>query len=338
MNNQKTEKAIMCPQCSAPLTPNRFGLSVVCKYCGATVRLDSAAISVERFRKAFRIWNSPKTYGLSTWISIGDKHWAVNRRIAKGDISDVYTGGRARFPTELSMLKILRNSKDIAPFDNEWNALETLHRSKAAGADVFTKLIPQPIYHGDISSGDFKGKRANIFRWRSGFHHTFEDVLSAYPQGISPQASIWVWRRILEVLSFIHASGMVHGAVLPSHLLVQKNEHGVFLVGYSSAGTESEKFQHISQNFRSFYPKSAKIRLSNQLDLAMSAKSVIFILGGNPSTGTLPSTVPAPLAKIIQRVALRKILHEDAWSIREELGEIASRVFGAPKFVPIVME
>ncbi len=338
MSNQKTEKAIMCPQCNAPLAPHRFGLSVVCPYCGATVRLDDAAISVEQFRKTFRIWNSPKTYQIPSWISIGDKHWAVNQRIAQGDISDVYTGQRARFPTELSILKILRNSKDIDLFNNEWDALETLHQSKAAGADIFTKLIPQPIYHGKISAGAFSGQHANIFRWKSGFHHNFEEVLQAYPQGIPPRASIWIWRRILEVLSFIHASGMVHGAILPPHLLTHENDHGIFLVGYSAAGAKREKLQHISQNFKTFYPKSAEIRLSPQLDLAMSAKSIIFILGGDPATASLPDAVPNPLAKIIQRVALNKNSREDAWSVREELGEIATQVFGAPKFVPILME
>ncbi len=338
MSNQKTEKAIMCPQCNAPLAPHRFGLSVVCPYCGTTVLLDDAAISVERFRKTFRVWNSPKTYQIPSWISIGDKHWAVNQRIAQGDISDVYTGQRARFPTELSILKILRNSKDIDLFNNEWDALETLHQSKAAGADIFTKLIPQPIYHGKISAGAFSGQRANIFRWRSGFHHNFQEVLQAYPQGIPPRASIWIWRRILEVLSFIHASGMVHGAILPPHLLTHENDHGIFLVGYSAAGAKREKLQHISQNFKTFYPKSAEIRLSPQLDLAMSAKSIIFILGGDPATASLPDAVPNPLAKIIQRVALNKNSREDAWSIREELGGIATQVFGAPKFVPILME
>ena len=338
MTNQKTEKAIMCPQCNAPLTPHRFGLSVVCSYCGATVRLDDAEMSVERFRKVFRVWNSPKTYQIPSWISIGDKHWAVNQRIAQGDISDVYTGERARFPTELAILKILRDHKDIEHFDNEWNALQALHRSNVLGADTFTKLIPQPIYNGDVSAGSFAGKRANIFRWRSGFHHTIAEVIQTYPQGIPPRASIWIWRRILEVLSFIHTSGMVHGAVLPSHLLVQENEHGIFLVGYGSTGSKAEKLQHISQKLKSFYPKSKEIRLSPQLDLAMSAKSIIFVLGGDPTTASLPSAVPAPLAQLITQVALSKAPRKNAWDIREELGTIATQVFGAPWFIPIVME
>lgn len=336
------EHAFMCPQCNAPLTPGRFAQSVVCSYCGSTINLDSASISATRFHEAFRVWNSPASYQFSSWISFGDSHWALGQQIAQGDISDVYTGQRARWPTELAILKILRDSKDADLFDNDWNSLQTLHKSNVPGVDSFTVLIPQPIIHGDISAGSFAGKRVSVFRWISGFFHTFEDVIRVYPQGIPPRASVWVWRRILEVLSFIHASGMVHGAVLPSHLLVQENEHGVRLVGFGCSGRIGGKLRTSSQNFESFYPeaKRSRLTLTPQLDLAMSARCVVALLGGDPASASLPATVPAPLTGILQRVARIEPTdraHEDAWSVREELGQIADRVYGAPQFVPIVM-
>ena len=203
-------------------------------------------------------------------------------------------------------------------------------------------LIPQPVIHGDISAGLFDGKRMSVFRWISGFFNTFDDVIQAYPQGIPQRASIWVWRRILEVLSFMHASGMVHGAVLPPHLLIQENEHGVRLVGYSCAGRIGEKLRTISQNFESFYPQSihSKSKMTPQLDLAMSARCIIALLGGDPATASLPTAVPASLTEILQRVARLEPtgkVYKDAWSIREELGQIADRVYGVPQFIPIVM-
>jgi hypothetical protein len=76
------------------------------------------------------------------------------------------------------------------------------------------------------------------------------------------------------------------------------------------------------------------------LDILMSARCVVAILGGNPQTGSLPKTVPAKLARLIQQVAMTEpadSVKEDAWSIREELGVIAVEVFGSPQFVPIVM-
>jgi len=334
------EHAIMCPQCNAPLAPHRFARSIVCPYCGATVRLDEAGVSAALFHEAYRAWNSPESYQIPTWISIGSRHWAVERLIAQGETSDVYTGRLARWPTELAILKLLRDRQDNERFSNEWNALQTLQKSEALGADTFLRLIPQPILHGDITGGAFGGRRVSIFRWASGFRHTFDEVMRAYPGGIAPRASIWVWRRILEVLSFIHASGMAHGAVIPAHLLVQENEHGVRLVGFGFAGRLGEKLRSASPGTEVFYPKPAGAwsTVTAQLDLAMSARCIAAMLGGNPETADLPGAVPARLAGIVQRVARCKpAAGEDAWKLREELGEIAREVFGPPQFIPIVM-
>jgi hypothetical protein len=141
------------------------------------------------------------------------------------------------------------------------------------------------------------------------------------------------------MLSFIHNSGIVHGAVLPPHLLVQENEHGVRLVGYSSAGPIGDTLRTKAPRYESFYPKPART-LTAQLDIAMSARCIVAILGGNSEMGALPGTVPARLAQFIRQIAM--LNHnasgkETAWSIREELGVIAGEVFGSPQFIPIVM-
>lgn len=336
------EHAIMCPQCNAPLAPHKFARSVVCSYCGTTVQLGESSISAEQFHKAFRVWNSPESYSIPIWISIGDSHWALHQCIANGEYSDVYTGQRARWPTELALIKILRDQRDLALFDNEWNVLQALQRSKAPGAETFTALLPQPIIHGDNSSGSNMGQRVSVFRWASGFHHTFEEVIQAYPHGIRPRASIWVWRRILEILSFLHNSGIIHGAVLPSHLLVQENDHGVRLVGYSAAGSLGEKLLAISRHYEAFYPRSSRSRsnLTTQLDLMMSARCIVALLGGNYETGALPAAVPSRLAGLIKQIAMTEPASSvpiDAWSIRQELGSIANDVFGPPQFIPIDM-
>lgn len=331
------EHALMCPQCNAPLKPSSFARSVTCSYCGAMVKLEESTVSAERFHKAFRAWNSPEAYPIPVWFSIGNNYWGIGNPIAKGDISDVYAGLRARWPTELVIIKILRDRRDKVPFDKEWEILGVLQQSNAPGADLFSMLLPQPVIHGDISMGVHAGQRANIFRWSSGFNHTLEEVMRVYPKGIPPRASIWIWRRILEILSFIHNSGMIHGAVLPSHLLVQDNEHGVKLIGYSAADCPGEKLRILSPQHEFFYPKSTR-SLSVQLDIAMSARCMSAILGGNPETGTLPKTVPIRLAEFIQQLAQSDTSTKvTAWSLREELGAIAKDVFGESQFIPIVM-
>lgn len=335
-------QAITCPQCNGPITPHRFARSIVCPYCGNTVELDEAIVSAATFHEAFRAWNDPASYGISSWASLGDSHWAVERKLAQGTRSDVYAARRARWPTELVVLKALRDAKDRELFDNEWTAIEALQKSSAQGADLFTRLMPQPVKHGDCTGGAFVGRRVSVFRWASGFHHSFEVVRETYPDGIPPRASIWVWRRILEMLTFIHNSGMAHGAVLPAHLLVQQGEHGVRLVGYSHAGWWGDRLRPVSPNHKAFYPVDSSFwsKLSKQLDLVMSARCVAYILGGDPLSADLPKTVPTALADVIRRVALAEynsLDSIDAWMLREELGALSRQVFGAPKFFPIEM-
>jgi hypothetical protein len=135
---------------------------------------------------------------------------------------------------------------------------------------------------------------------------------------------------------------MVHGAVTPPHLLVQENEHGMRLVGYGCSGKTGQKLQGIARDAETFYPKSSRSQLilTPQLDIIMSARCMAAALGGDPAAQSLPDAVPAPLVRIVQRIAhsdLTSAPGEDAWSIREELGRLAGQVFGPPRFIPIVM-
>ncbi len=296
----------MCPQCNAPLEVHRFGLTTVCKYCGANIILSEAVILAKEFRKAYKVWNKPENYGILSYISLGESHWALNHKIAEGENNTVYSGLRARFPTELAIIKILHNPKGATQLKNEWDALSELKKSNAPGAEFFTRSIPQPIAHGKLTGSNFNGQLASIFRWRAGFHYNFEQVRHAYPNGIEPRASIWVWRRILETLSFLHANGWVHGAVTPAHLLVQENDHGIFLIGYG----------HATRNG------------NPQNDLSQSAKAVMHLLNLNQT--------PQPIVDVLERVASNRRV-EDAWEIRDEIGSLADRIYTKPKFCPIPM-
>lgn len=335
------ERSFMCPQCNAPLRLHPFARAVVCEYCGATVQIDEDSVPAADFHKSFQRWNAPETYGFASWVSMGNRHWALERSLAQGETTDVYAGRLARWPTELVIVKILRDEQHKNRLEQEWNSLQVLHQSSAPGADTFTMLIPQPVLHGELTGGSFAGRHASIFRWESGFHHTFEDVMQVYPDGIPPRASIWVWRRILEVLSFIHASGMAHGALLPAHLLVHAREHGVRLVGYSAAGRVQEKLRVISAGYAPYYPKTpGSLALTPELDLVMSARCIAALLGGDPQTGSLPPAVPGRLAALVQRIALaepQKLAGESAWRIREDLGRLAKEIFGPSRYIPIEM-
>ena len=337
-----TERVLKCPQCSAPIAPGRFARSVVCSFCGATVQVDPTAVSTARFREALQAWNQPSNHGYTAWWTLGDSHWAPGQLIARGEISTVYVAERARWPTERVLLKVLRDRDDAPFFDHEWDILEELQRSTAAGASTFTTRLPQLVARGVLRDGPHAGSRAMALRWHGSFVHTFEAVRNVYPGGVDPRVSVWMWRRILETLSFLHSSGVVHGALLPQHLLVEHGEHGVRLVGFSCAGRAGGQLRGVCTRFKDYYPADLlrSETLTPAADLKMSARCIAAVLGGDPSRGSVPGSVPGALAALIRRVAAGDGVEEtgeDAWTLRERVGEVGHAVFGRPSFNPLVM-
>jgi hypothetical protein len=325
-------RVLECPNCGAPLAPARFARSVVCGFCQSTVQVDPSVVSAALFRKALAAWNAPETHGYTNCSTIGQGHWATRQFLAQGEIADVYLAERARRPTERVLLKVLRKPEDAPLLDREWDVLETLQRSDAPGAEFFTTVVPQPVVRGRVDHGAYQGRSAMAFRWASGFRATFEAVRQAYPQGIDPRIAIWMWRRILELLAFLHGSGVVHGAVLPPHLLVEDGDHGIRLVGYSAAGASGTPLATLCRPFEPFYPTR---QLSPQTDLTMSARSIAFVLGGEGACVTVPSSVPEPLADLIQKVAADGA--DNAWNLRERVGKLARVLYGPPRFHPLMM-
>jgi serine/threonine protein kinase len=312
---------------------------VTCAYCGATVRLDEQShVPAAKFREAHRLWNAPQTHGYSAWLSLGEDHWAVEYLLGKGHSAQVYSGRRARWPTELVVLKVAQEARKNAALENEWGVLQSLQQSTVSGADTFRRLLPQPVMHGQVTEGLFAGHKVNIFRREYGFRESLQAVMQRYPHGIPPRSSIWLWRRILELLSFLHASGVAHGAVLPAHILIQEDDHGASLIGFGRAGDIGAEATDRSAGAEAFYPSTGPCRLTPQLDLAMSARTIIAALGGDPTSSSLPLAVPRDLTKAVQRVAHLDPAapSESAWELREMLGDLAKRAFGEPQFCPLI--
>ena len=302
-----------CPHCGAPLPVTRFAATVVCSFCEATVRVDPSAVSRSKYRQAWNEWNEAG----AAELSIGDSRWTSLRLLAKGEISDVYQARRARWPSELVVLKTLREADDAPLLEHEWRALRQLENTNLG------VRVPAPVE---------SSRTACAYRWAGGFLHTFEAVRDAYREGIPPVASIWVWRRILEVLTVMRQHGLVHGAILPQHLVIQNGEHGVRVVGFSCADRANAPLRVVCTAYEDFYPHAAvdSQKLTSSMDVTMSARCVSYLLG--------EGEVPAPLAELLQRVASEERADPDPWKLHEQVGALGRELFGPPAFHPIAMK
>lgn len=276
-----------------------------------------------------------------TRLWIGGHRYALLGRIAQGESSDVFLARRDGRITERVLIKMLRADVDEDLLENERRVLETLEKSRAQGAPYFTGMIPQRVDAGLARlglHGREGARRTSVFRWRSGFVHTMNDVFSAHSSGIVPEAAVWMWKRMLETLGWVHKSGFVHGSILPQHTLVHARDHGVAFVGWSSAVPLGKPLLVTNPALREYYPDEVwqGAPANPRTDLTMSARLLLKALGGKVDRAT--SRVPEPLARLLETHARGdNRAGDDAWSVRDELDATARRVFGPPKFIPFDM-
>jgi len=297
--------ALSCPHCGAPVAP-RLGGAVTCAYCmRALVGVPEAAWAALLDAKD----DESVPDGRLT-CRVEDVFYAVRGLIARGARADVLLAERVRRPTEQVVLKVFREARHagVEAARHELAVLTKLTGSEARGAALFTTLLPQPIAAGPLVSRDLPERGTLVYRWRSGFQYTLADVREAYPDGIDGRAAVWMWRRVLAVLGWTHASGFAHGAVAPEHVLVHPRDHGALLVGWSKAA-----------------PCDAASRAR---DLAMSARAILHVVD--------PPRLPEALGRLALRIS-KDAADDDASGLAELALHAATAAYGPPTFHPFTM-
>ena len=329
-------QVLSCPACGAPLPPEALRGVWVCAYCKNTlICVNGAAIRFDPDDDS----DEPQEFARRPRVTVAGRAYRVLGRLAQGDGADVFLARRAARLTELVVLKVIRAREDADLLAREWKVLQTLHGSGAQGSHYFTALLPQLVIHGELVDVAGHKRPASVFRWRSGFQLTLEDVAALQPQGVDARSAVWMWKRALELLGWVHRSGYMHGAVLPQHLLIHPRDHGVVLVGWSSAVRPAmgEPLPAMSAANHAYYPSEvwSGAPPSPSTDITMSARCLIRVLGGDPARGTIPDRVPAPLAALLRAHADNSSREADAWALMERVSRAGREAFGPPKYHPL---
>lgn len=328
---------LACPRCGAPLpAPATRAAAVTCAYCGAAVTDARCVVSASSYRAALASLELPDDGGPR--VEVGGQPYRVHGRVARGESTDVFLAERAHPVTERVVIKVLRASSDVDLLDREWTALTALHHPELQGVGEMSGRFPSPVARGRLVTKGGPERQALVVNARSGYVDTFGDVARAYPDGVDGRHGVWMWRRILEVLAWLHKSGFAHGAVLPQHLVVHAQHHGVMLVGFSCAARLGARapLPVFCPAARELYPPSllAGGPPSAATDILMSARCVARILGGTAER--VPAEVPAPVASLVEEHA-RGHGGDDAWTLVKRVGDAAYEAYGRPTFVPFAM-
>lgn len=317
-------RVTFCETCGAPLDARWSEIVLVCRYCGSQ---NAPGGRAEPVPSSLPDDERPR-------LAVAGRTYAVEGLLAKGDSSDVYRGRWVRRLGELVVLKVLRALRDADLLQREFSVLQRLQASDVAGAEHLVPRLPQPIGCGPSRDAP-DGRWVAVYGWQSGYQHALDEVLQEHPDGVEGEVAVWLFKRLLELLGFVHRAGWAHGAVLPPHVLVHPRDHGAILVGWSAATALAgeERLPAVSRNWRQFYPSQALAagEVTPTTDIAMAARSVLAAAGAK-GFDRAPA-LPARLARLLVDAARGR--HDDAWALVEEVQQVSLACFGPPSYHPL---
>jgi hypothetical protein len=311
---------------------------------------DDEAEAARRYRRLARLVHPDATAGRTRdafvrlnalWRTYnrGDLNLITTRRHAyrlggdpiSGDLAELYAAH-----TETGrdvLLKMPRDPRDGDLVEREAVALRQLPKD---GDGKFLPYVPRLVEsfrHRDAATGT--QRQVNVISALDGFH-SLAEVGRAYPGGVDPRDAAWMWRRLLVGLGFAHRAGVLHGAVLPDHVLIHPEEHGLVLVDwcYSVSGRDahagpSGRVPAMVDRYADRYPPEVPGRrpASPATDLFMATRCMTELMGGKapPAMRTFARGCTPPA---------QNRRPSDAWRLLEELDELLERLYGPRRFRP----
>ncbi|GAA4103124.1 molecular chaperone DnaJ [Actinomadura miaoliensis] len=259
-------------------------------------------------------------------------------RVACGDLADLYRShyGAAGPRDGEVLVKMPRDPRDSDLMEREAVALRRLREDGDARFRPYVPNLVATFRHQDAATG--ARRRVNVVDRLMGFH-SLAEVRAAHPGGVDPRDAAWMWRRLLVALGFAHRAGVLHGAVLPEHVLIHPERHGLVLVDwcYSVSGGHAAtdtggRVPAMVDRYADWYPPEVPARrtASPATDIHMATRCITHLMGDR-----------APKAMRLFARGCRLPAQErrpgDAWRLLAELDELLERLYGPRRFRPFTM-
>jgi serine/threonine protein kinase len=280
------------------------------------------------------------TVGPTVWVRMRQRDYQVGSLLSADEVCNLYQCQfKLKGSTHLSVFKIAH-----IPEDNDLVATEAQVLRQLRGERKLERLFPfVPEVHDSFLYADeiTAPRQANVLaQLENGY--SLEEVRGYYSAGLDPRDVAWMWRKLLIALGFAHVQGIIHGAVLPPHILIQPDEHGLVLnnwvYGIREPGLTRVHLQAIVAAYESWYPPEVYARqpLTPSFDIYMSARCMVYLLGGDPGTGELPNSVPAALVAFLRGCLLQAPARrpQRAWELLNEFTQLIERLWGPRTFRP----
>lgn len=271
--------------------------------------------------------------------------YSIERLAFSGDLADIYMGTNLNTHTSIA-LKVCRDPRNNDLIEAEAKTLGTIF-PPAHKEEKSYRYLPKFYESLKIVDGG-KHRQANVMAWLEHFY-TLEQVRAAFHDKLPIEHGVWMFNRIMEALIFIHTEKkIVHGAITPEHVLayssgreVDPYNHGAKLVDWSYAVSLGGLVKAIAPKYEDFYPPEIlnKKPVTPATDVYMAAKSIIYVLGGDPKTDTMPPHVPPYLSRFLKGCTLKGLTArpQDVLALYQEFKAHMRKYYGPKKYVPFNM-
>lgn len=287
-------------------------------------------------------------------------HFTIGKQFKAGGACAIFDGIATAKTGDVRpmFLKVPYDPKDNDLLEREAKMLRAIKEKVAEiatndeGREIVERLLlrfPELLESFRFQEPGAKtAKIANAFAKVKGFEDgwfTLTEIRKQYPKGVTPQVMTFIWNRILEGLTLAHAAGVVHGALTPNHVIIHPKTHLGQIIDWTAAckPAEGETIPYAdTDNYPGFFPaeiQEQKGRIAFGTDIFMSAWCMIYLLGGDPKTQTIPEVVPETIRELLNRCVQpnRANRPKTANAVYEEFRQITFALWGKRKFVELKM-
>jgi serine/threonine protein kinase len=142
-----------------------------------------------------------------------------------GDLCNVYSINKRILEDWVVKVAKVKTDNDLV-----WNEAGVLGYLNPPGTpdEGYFRYFPRLL----DSFETLDGFRANVLVDLVGYV-SVEDVLTAFPKGLYFRDVAWMYKRLLVGLGYAHNQGVIHGAILPPHVLIHPTGHGAKIIDWS---------------------------------------------------------------------------------------------------------
>ena len=253
----------------------------------------------------------------------------VSAVLAQGELATIYDGRRASDGARVAV-KIADDRADNDLIAAEQSALALL----TAEDSPQRKHLPQILDRFHTRDG----RLGTVFTYLDGLDLT--EAKRRLPDGLPARHLIWLMRRCLSLLGFAHSRGVLHGNLDPAHILVRARDHNVWLIDWCYAivnpAQTGQSFRCLNETYSPPEVEARKPPLPAS-DLYSLGKSMLFILGGDPTRKTMPDGLDERLQRFLNYCMLESPLSRagDAWDAYRQLDRLRQEIWGPHEFIEL---